>query len=51
LHDHLPFVQTIAFSDENFLDTPAEARAHMGFVHFDRAGDGVPSIAATGNQQ
>jgi hypothetical protein len=51
LHDHLAFVQTIAFPREDFLDTPAEARPHVCFVYFDRSGNSTPATATTGEQE
>jgi hypothetical protein len=51
LHDHLSFVQSIPFPRENFLHTPAEARTHMGFVHFNSSGNRLATIFATSEQQ
>src|SRR5205085_955018 len=41
----------IAFSRENFLHTPAEARAHMRFVHFDGSRNRVATIPAASEQE
>ena len=51
LHDHLTFVQTIAFPRKNLFYTSAGARPHMRFVHFDCARDCVLTITATRKQE
>ena len=37
LGNHLPFVKTIAFLREDFLDPAARTRSDVRLVHFDRA--------------
>src|SRR5439155_15858196 len=46
LHEHLSFVQTIAFPRKNFLYASTHARADVRFVHFDRSRDRVLSSVA-----
>src|SRR5438309_4911203 len=50
LDNWLPGLKFVALLRENFLDASAHARADVHLVHFNRAGDGVPSTTARGEK-
>ena len=50
LDNWLPGLKVVALLRENFLDASAHARADVHLVHFNRAGDGVPSTTARGEK-